>query len=185
MAVKAQRAADCDPFACHVGRRGGEVRIFCGSIASACVLAGWASSRPLAPPALSTFCSMMVRFTPRPVTKTHLRALGRALRVRRIDGRHWEFDVRTVCSRAWGEVQRGSATLFWVALESRSRSLHCYGAVRCHCALDLLSLRVILGVSDASSLRYARNCAAFCSIRSWRGSRGSDSASRCVAKTSA
>ena len=55
---------------------------------------------------------MMVRFTPRPVTKTHLRALGRALRVRRIDGRHWEFDVRTVCSRAWGEVQRGSATFF-------------------------------------------------------------------------
>ena len=60
MAVKAQRAADCDPFACHVGRRGGEVRIFCGSIASACVLAGWASSRPLAPPALSTFCSTVV-----------------------------------------------------------------------------------------------------------------------------
>ncbi len=87
MAVKVQRATAFDPFACHVHRRGGQVTIGCGRIASACVLAGWASSRPLAPPALSTFCSMMVRFTPRLATDAHLCASARAHRVDRTESR--------------------------------------------------------------------------------------------------
>lgn len=96
MAVKAQRATECYPFACDVGRRGGAVRISCGRIASACVLAGWASSRPLAPPALSTFCGMMVRFTPRLPTNLELTAFARALCARRVESRRREHHARSM-----------------------------------------------------------------------------------------
>ena len=112
MAVKAQRATDCDPFACHVRRRGGEVKSGCGRIASARMLVGWASSRALAPPALATSCSMMVRFTPRLPTNLELTALSRALCARSIESRHPGSSAGGVHIRALAEVQAEIATQF-------------------------------------------------------------------------
>ena len=112
MVVKVQRATDCDPFACHARRRGGQVRNGCGHIASARMLAGWASSRALAPPALATSCTMMVRFTPRLHTNPELTALSRALCARSMESRHPGPSAGSVRSRALGEAQAGIATLF-------------------------------------------------------------------------
>ena len=68
-------------------------------------------------------------FMLRPVTKTHPSAIRRALRVRRIDSRHWEFGVRTVCSCAWGEAQREARPFFGLLRNLVARLLLCCGAV--------------------------------------------------------
>ena len=113
MAVKVQRATVYDHFACHIRRRGGQVRIVRGVIASARVLAGWASSRLLAPPALATFCTMMVRFTPRLPTNPELTACVRAPCVRSMENRHCKLCAMDLRVCASSESQLEGAILFW------------------------------------------------------------------------